>query len=143
MIHLGLVGHPLDHSLSPQIHAAALRASGLQGSYSLFPVAAEDLRGLKDLLARLRSAEITGLNVTIPHKRNVISFLDDRTPAARAIGAVNTVYSRDDKLVGDNTDAAGFLSDLRQFIGTRESGTGDGKSALVLGAGRPGPLCTR
>jgi shikimate dehydrogenase len=135
MIRLGLVGNPLDHSLSPKIHAAALRASGLNGSYSLFPIAAEDLQSLEHLLARVRSAEITGLNVTIPHKRNVIPFLDGLTPAARAIGAVNTIYTRDDRLIGENTDAAGFLSDLGHFIGTGKSGIEDRGLALLLGAG--------
>lgn len=135
MIHLGLVGYPLDHSLSPKIHAAALRSCGLQGSYSLFPIAPDDLQGLNDLLACLRSGEITGLNVTIPHKQNVIQFLDELTLTARAVGAVNTIYSRDNKLIGDNTDAPGFLSDLKQFMRNRESGIGNQKSALVLGAG--------
>lgn len=135
MIHLGLIGYPLDHSLSPKIHAAALRSCGLQGSYSLFPIAPDDLQGLNDLLACLRSGEIIGLNVTIPHKQNVIQFLDELTPTARAIGAVNTIYARDNKLIGDNTDAPGFLSDLKQFMGNRESGIGNRKSALILGAG--------
>jgi shikimate dehydrogenase len=135
MMHLGLVGYPLDHSLSPRIHAAALRASGLQGSYALFPVPAADKQGLNDLLARVRSAEITGLNVTIPHKRNVIPFLDDLTFAAQAIGAVNTLSLRDNKLIGDNTDAPGFLCDLCQLTGRRERRTENRRSALILGAG--------
>jgi shikimate dehydrogenase len=133
MIRLGLIGYPLGHSLSPKIHAAALKASGLQGDYSLFPIHLDDKQGLKDLLARVRAGEIQGLNVTIPHKQNVIEFIDELTPTAKAIGAVNTVYMRGDKLIGDNTDALGFLSDLKRVIGNRESGIG--KSAIVLGAG--------
>ncbi len=130
---LGLVGYPLGHSLSPKIHAAALRASGLQGTYSLFPLHPEDKQALQDLLARVRAGGIHGLNVTIPHKQNVIEFMDELTPAARAIGAVNTVYMRGGKLIGDNTDAPGFLSDLKRAIGNRESGIE--KAAIVLGAG--------
>lgn len=131
MIHLGLIGYPLGHSLSPKIHAAALKACELEGDYSLFPIHPDDKRGLKDLLVRVRTGEITGLNVTIPHKQNVIDLMDDLTPTAQAIGAVNTIYLRDNKLIGDNTDAAGFLKDLKNGIGKRETG----KSVVVLGAG--------
>ncbi len=80
----------------------------------------------KDLLASVRSGEITGLNVTIPHKQNVIPFLDELTPTAKAIGAVNTSYCRNEKLIGDNTDADGFLLDLKKVY--RESGIKNCKS---------------
>lgn len=132
MIQLGLIGYPLGHSLSPKIHTAALSACGLQGTYSLFPIAPEDKQGLKDLLARVRAGEITGLNVTIPHKQNVIELMDELTPTAKAIGAVNTIYMRDDKFIGDNTDAPGFLSDLKRVS---NSSFIIPHSALVLGAG--------
>jgi shikimate dehydrogenase len=130
---LGLIGFPLGHSLSPKIHAAALKACGLQGTYSLFPISPDDKQGLHSLLARVRAGEIHGLNVTIPHKQNVIPLLDELTPTAKAIGAVNTIYLRDDKLIGDNTDAAGFLADLKKFMGGWRLEIGN--SALVLGAG--------
>lgn len=130
---LGLIGFPLRHSLSPKIHKAALESCGLQGDYSLFPIPPDDFHGLKQLLSRIRNEELTGLNVTIPHKQNVIQFLDDLTPAAIVIGAVNTIYLRDNKLIGDNTDAPGFLADLKRFIGNGELGMG--KPVLVLGAG--------
>jgi shikimate dehydrogenase len=135
MIHLGLVGYPLEHSLSPKIHLAAFQSCGLRGDYSPFPIFPDDKQGLEDLLARLRSGEITGLNVTIPHKQNVIPFLDELSPTAKAIGAVNTIYFRNSKLIGDNTDAPGFLSDLKHFVGNRESKIGNWKLAMVLGAG--------
>ena len=133
MIRLGLIGYPVSHSMSPKIHTAALKTCGLEGDYSLFPIAPDDMNGLKGLLGRVRSGEISGLNVTIPHKQNVIEFMDELTPTAKAIGAVNTIYLREDKLIGDNTDALGFLADLKKFIGDWELGIG--KSALVLGAG--------
>ena len=129
---LGLIGYPLGHSLSPKIHTAALKASGLDGSYSLFPIAPEDKQGVKDLLSRVRSGEITGLNVTIPHKQNIIELMDELTPTAKTIGAVNTIYLRNGNLVGDNTDAPGFLADLKQFL---KSSFIIPHSALVLGAG--------
>lgn len=131
---LGLLGYPLSHSLSPQIHTAALKACGLQGEYSLFPIASNNKQGLNDLFTRLRAAELHGLNVTIPHKQNVIEFLDELTPTAKSIGAINTIYLRNNKLIGDNTDAAGFLSDLNKFLGNQSS-IENRKSAIVLGAG--------
>jgi shikimate dehydrogenase len=133
MIKLGLIGYPVSHSLSPKIQNAALEACGLDGDYSLYPIHPDDHQGLKDLLARVRSGEFTGFNVTIPHKQNVIPLLDELTPTAKSIGAVNVIYLRNEKLIGDNTDAPGFLADLKKFIGNQESGVG--KLALVLGAG--------
>jgi len=135
MIQLGLIGYPLGHSLSPKIHSAALKACGLDGSYSLFPIAPDDKQGLKDLLFRVRSGEITGLNVTIPHKQNVIELMDELTPTSQAIGAVNTIYLRNEKLIGDNTDAAGFLSDLNRFLAKSRSSIVNHQSSIVLGAG--------
>lgn len=145
MIQLGLIGYPLGHSLSPPIHKAALASCGLEGDYSLFPISPEDHQELKSLLDRLRSGEITGLNVTIPHKQNIIPLLDALTPTARAIGAINTISMKNGRLTGDNTDAPGFLTDLRKFLTTEtpqpdpqrrgEQRHGDTKSALVLGAG--------
>jgi len=133
MIHLGLIGYPLEHSLSPKIHAAALESCGLQGEYSLYPIHPDDLRSLKDILTRVRCGEITGLNVTIPHKQNVIPLLDVMTPAAKAIGAVNTISMKNDKLTGDNTDAPAFVTDLQSFLKVRTDRKD--KNALVLGAG--------
>lgn len=130
MIRFGLAGYPLAHSLSPAIHAAALRHCDLVGEYSLLPVPPGDTQSLSDLLARLRTGEMTGLNVTIPHKQTMIPLLDELSPAAKAIGAVNTIYVRDGWLIGDNTDAPGFLADLKRSLNPL-----DGHSALILGAG--------
>ena len=131
---LGLIGYPLGHSLSPRLHTAALQACGLEGDYSLFPIVPDDRQSLKELLSRVRSGEVQGLNVTIPHKQNVLPLLDELTPTAESIGAVNVIYLRDQKLIGDNTDAQGFLSDLNKFLATGPRRHGE-LSALVLGAG--------
>ncbi|MBV6392326.1 MAG: Shikimate dehydrogenase (NADP(+)) [Anaerolineales bacterium] len=130
---LGLIGYPLDHSLSPRIHSAALKSCGLAGDYSLFPIHPDDKQSLRDLLARVRSGDIRGLNVTIPHKQSVVEFMDDLTPTAQAIGAVNALFMRESKLIGDNTDAPGFLADLKKEIGDWRLEIG--RTALVLGAG--------
>lgn len=131
---LGLIGYPLSHSLSPKIHTAALKACGLEGDYSLFPIHPDDKQGLKDLLGRVRSGEMTGLNVTIPLKQDVIEFLNELTPTAKTIRAVNIIYLRENKLIGDNTDAPGFLSDLKKNLATVTRRSRD-LNALVLGAG--------
>jgi len=135
VFHLGLIGYPLSHSLSPKIHNAALKACGLQGDYSLFPIHPDDRQALKDLLTRVLSGEIRGLNVTIPHKQNVIPLLDELTDTAKAIGAVNTIYLRNNALVGDNTDAPGFLADLKKFLDNEKSSIVNRQLSIVLGAG--------
>ena len=131
---LGLAGYPLGHSLSPQIHGAALHALGISGEYSLYLITPfpEGKKELAALLDKVKVGAIHGLNVTIPHKQNVMPLLDELTSAAKAIGAVNTIFVQDGRLIGDNTDAPGFWADLQQFIGSKEQ---ERQSALVLGAG--------
>lgn len=130
---LGLTGYPLGHSLSPGLHAAALKASGLQGEYRLFPIPPlpDGLEALERLIVSMRNGGLDGLNVTIPHKQAVIPFLDDLTPLAQKIGAVNTVFRREGRLIGDNTDAPGFIKDLSRYF--KEFHTP--LTALVLGSG--------
>lgn len=127
----GLTGYPLDHSLSPRIHTAALQALGLQGDYRLYPV--EEISGLNELLSFMRRGSLVGLNVTIPHKGSIYPLLDNLTPTTKAIGAVNTIYLLDEQLVGDNTDASGFLADLNYLGWSYKENRS--KRALILGAG--------
>ena len=128
---LGLIGFPLGHSLSPVLHQTALTEAGLTGKYELFtvPPQPEGQKDLESLLNRLRSGDLQGLNVTIPHKQSVFALVDALTPSAAAMGAVNTLYMRSGKLVGDNTDAPGFWGDLSHLP------IQNAKSALILGAG--------
>lgn len=128
-LQFGLIGYPVEHSLSPILHRAALQEFGLRGDYTLFPVAPNDNSGLKHLLAQMRQGEIHGLNVTIPYKQRIIPLLDEITTTAQAIGAVNTIAQQGGRLIGYNTDAEGFWADLQTF-GMDTPGT-----ALVLGAG--------
>jgi shikimate dehydrogenase len=150
---LGLVGYPLGHSLSPLLHTAALKACGLQGEYRLYPVTPSggELETLRSLLDEVRRGRLQGLNVTIPHKQAVLPFLDHLSPTAQGVGAVNTIFYRDGRLVGENTDVAGFWADLaKNFPSPTGSGvSGEGPAgggrgdhgdqlppeALVLGAG--------
>jgi shikimate dehydrogenase len=113
---LGLIGWPVAHSLSPRIHQAAFQATGIQGEYTLYPVNPDTReRELQSLLDRLRRREINGLNVTVPHKKHLAKMVDEVTPEAQAIGAVNTLYINDGKLIGDNSDAPGFLNHLARL----------------------------
>lgn len=133
MLSLGLIGYPLLYSLSPGLHAAALRGLKLEGEYRLYPVPPlpEGAPQLEAIFRRLRTGEIDGLNVTVPHKQNVLSLLDELSDTAKAIGAVNTVFRQDGRLVGDNTDAPGFLADLSRLLPAAYFP----RRALVLGAG--------
>jgi shikimate dehydrogenase len=130
---LGLTGYPLAHSLSPRLHAAALRGLGLEGEYRLYPVLPGDQAGLARLLDRLRDGGLDGLNVTLPHKQAVIPWLDELSPVAQRIGAVNTIVRLDGRLAGENTDVPGFRADLMKHFPAQPRGA-QGK-ALVLGAG--------
>lgn len=127
----GLLGFPLDHSLSPVLHHTALKCHNLKGKYHLFPVDQNDFHlSIPQQLIRIRSGELDGLNVTIPYKQKVIQYLDELTPAADAIGAVNTIYVDNNKLFGHNTDAGGFKRDLESLNIDHQAG-----NILVLGAG--------
>jgi shikimate dehydrogenase len=123
----GLIGDPVEHTMSPAMHNAAYRQMGLDYVYVPFRVKPENLDKAID---GMRAFNIRGLNVTIPHKVAVIPFLDKLDPLAEKIGAVNTVVNDNGVLTGYNTDAAGFLRALQ------EKGIDPkGKKALILGAG--------
>jgi shikimate dehydrogenase len=133
MLTLGLLGYPLSYSLSPRLHAAALHKMGINGEYQLYPVPPlpQGASQLGAIFQRMRVGEIDGLNVTIPHKQTVLFHMDAFTETAEAIGAVNTVLPQQGRLIGDNTDAAGFLADLTRVLPDAPRPAG----ALVLGAG--------
>jgi len=123
----GIFGWPVAHSRSPAMHNAAFAALGLDAVY--VPLAVQPER-LGRAVEAVRALGIAGFNVTLPHKTEVIALLDELTPAARAVAAVNTVIRREALLVGDNTDAVGLARSLL------EAGVAlQGASAVVLGAG--------
>ena len=131
MILVGLIGWPVGHSKSPAMHNAAFRATGVQGYYALLPV---HPHRVGEAVSGLRALGFRGANVTVPHKQAVIPFLDELTPEARAIGAVNTIIVEENgSLVGDNTDATGFIQDLQELGAPLDEIAKS--AALVLGAG--------
>lgn len=124
----GIMGSPVEHSLSPVMHNAAFEAMGIHAVYLPFSVRPEDLG--KATLS-LRALNVNGVNVTLPHKGAVIEFLDELDQSAKMVGAVNTIVHRNRKLYGYNTDGYGFLLSLRK------DGHFDpaGKRVVLLGAG--------
>jgi len=120
-----LIGDPVEHSVSPEIHNSAFQALGLNYVYLAFPV-----KRLKEALQGIRGLGIRGASVTIPHKESIIPYLDELDELAKKIGAVNTVLNDNGKLIGYNTDGeSAYLSLIKN--GARL----EGKKVVVLGAG--------
>ncbi len=107
---LGVIGHPIAHSLSPAMHNAAISHLGVDFVYLAFPVKPEDL---EVALAGFGAIGVRGFSITIPHKQAILPLLSEVSPIARAIGAVNTVYLTDKGWCGTNTDVEGFLAPLQ------------------------------
>ena len=123
----GIIGDPIEHTMSPAMHNAAFKKLGLNYLYLPFRVKSEDVGKAID---GMRALNIRGLNVTIPHKLRIIPLLDKLDPVAKEIGAVNTIVNDDGVLKGYNTDATGFIQ-------TMVGGGIDpkGKNVVILGAG--------
>ena len=107
---LGVIGHPVEHSLSPAMHNAAIAHLGVDFVYLPFPVKPGDL---KAAIAGFAAIGVRGFNITIPHKQAILPLLSSVSPIARSIGAVNTVYLTDKGWCGTNTDVEGFLAPLQ------------------------------
>lgn len=132
----GVIGQPIRHSLSPAIFNAAFTASGLDWAYLAFEVP-EGAAGLA--MAGVRALGLEGVSVTMPHKAAVIDALDELTPDAVALGAVNCVARNGIRLVGHNTDGAGLIDALQLDEGIDVAG----KRCVVVGAGGAARAVTR
>lgn len=124
---LGIIGYPVEHSLSPAMQSAAIEEAGLDYRYIAMSVEPKDLR---EAVIGLKRLHFRGFNVTIPHKIQIIPLLDQIDEHARMIGAVNTVLIEGDKMYGYNTDSLGFIASLKASGFSIE-----GKRAVLLGAG--------
>ena len=123
----GIIGDPIEHTMSPVMHNAAFRQLGIDCAYLPFRVGEE---AVGRAIEGVKALNIRGLNVTIPHKTAVIPYLDGLDPMAERMGAVNTIVNDNGILTGYNTDAAGFLKALKENkIEPR------GANIVVLGAG--------
>lgn len=124
---LGLIGTPVAHSKSPAMYNHCFQKFGLDWAYLAFDIPAERAG---EAVAAIRTLHMRGANVTMPCKNAVIPFLDELTPAARAIQAVNTIVNEDGVLVGHNTDGCGYTQNLR-----RNGIEVAGKKIVLLGGG--------
>jgi shikimate 5-dehydrogenase len=123
-----LIGHPVAHSFSGGMQQAAFDALGIDARYELWDRRPLDLA---DAIAELRGEDFLGANITVPHKEHVVPLVDKLTEEAAAIGAVNVIARDGKKLVGHNTDVAGFKSALDKLVGRQKMP----RHAVVLGAG--------
>jgi shikimate dehydrogenase len=123
-----LIGHPVAHSLSGAMQQAAFDELGIDARYELWDKAPIELA---DAIGELRTEEFLGANVTIPHKERVVPMVDRLTEEASATGAVNTITREGKRLIGHNTDVAGFKVALDKLVGRQKMP----KQAVILGAG--------
>lgn len=138
---LGIIGHPVEHSLSPLMQNAALAKLGLDYTYLPFPIEPQNLAKALDGFAAIG---VVGFNATIPHKQAIIPLLCEVEPIAQAVGAVNTVVRQDDRWIGTNTDVEGFIAPLRSQdknwsqINAVVLGNGGAARAVVAGCSQLG-----
>lgn len=133
---LGVIGHPVEHSLSPVMHNAALAKLGLNYVYLPFPIEPQNLKQALDGFAAIG---VVGFNATIPHKQTIIPLLSEIEPIAQAVGAVNTVVRKGERWIGTNTDVEGFIAPLqsleRDWSQTTAVVLGNGGAARAVVAG--------
>jgi len=133
---IGLVGTNILGSLAPALHEDALAAAGVAGHYHLMDLDVLKGRSLADILSAVRTAGFAGINVTHPFKESVVPLLDQVSPEAREIGAVNTVVvDRESRTVGHNTDRTGFYRGFEQALGRDAA---QGRTVVLIGAGGAG-----
>ena len=122
-----VIGNPIDHSLSPKLHNYWIKKNKINATYEKKLLNNNEI---KDLIFNIREEKIHGLNVTVPFKKMVIPFLDELSEEAKISQSVNTIYKRDNKIIGDNTDIEGFKLSLEKIEQETKN-----KKALILGAG--------
>ena len=122
-----VIGNPINHSLSPELHNYWIKKNNINGNYDKEKLEDKDL---DKFILRFRNKEIDGANVTVPFKRKIISNLDKLSPEAEITQSVNTIYLKDDKIIGENTDVIGFelaIKEIKFEIA--------GKKVFIIGAG--------
>lgn len=127
MLRLCVIGNPISHSKSPEIHRELLQKSGIEGRYEAVRVLPEELA---DFVKSAKAGEWDGFNVTMPHKEAILPLLDELSPTSAAIGGVNTVVIHHSRAIGHNTDAPGLLDAIPFSVA--------GKRAVILGFGGAG-----
>ena len=121
-----VIGNPIEHSLSPRVHNFWFKENNIKAIYEKKKL---DNNGLKDLVLDLRKKKINGVNVTIPFKKEIIAHVNELSPESENTQSVNTIYLKDDKVIGHNTDIEGFE------LSVKEKNYDLLKKILILGAG--------
>ena len=122
-----VIGDPISHSLSPVMHSTNFKVLGLNDTYEALHIPVQDFDNIKEIITE---KNLSGFNVTIPHKERIIPFLDDIDEQAKAVGAVNTVKIEGNKWIGYNTDGLGYVKGLKQVYPDLSNAY-----ILILGAG--------
>ena len=100
-----VIGNPIEHSLSPKLHNYWIKENKINATYDKRQLNESDI---KEIIDKIKKGEIDGINVTVPFKKSIIPFLDQLTSVAKEVRSVNTIFKKDNKVVGDNTDIGGF-----------------------------------
>jgi len=122
-----VIGNPIEHSLSPKLHNYWIKENNIDAVYDKKQLNENDIEGI---ITDVKNEKIDGINVTVPFKKSVISFLDELTQLAKETQSVNTIFKKDNKIVGDNTDVGGFKQSL-EYINYNVKN----KKVFILGAG--------
>ena len=122
-----VIGNPIEHSLSPQLHNYWIKENKIKATYDKMQLNESDI---EEIIGKVKKGKIDGINVTIPFKKSVIPFLDQLTPLAKEVQSVNTIFKKDNKVIGDNTDIGGFEKGLKYINYDLKN-----KKVFILGAG--------
>ena len=122
-----VIGNPIEHSLSPKLHNYWIKNNNINGMYEKKKIEISDL---KDLVLQIRKKELSGINVTVPYKNLIIQYLDELSYEARCTQSVNTIYCKNNKIIGHNTDIEGFKKSIEKLDFNLNN-----KKVLILGAG--------
>ncbi len=122
-----VIGNPIEHSLSPQLHNYWIKENKIKATYDKMRLNESDI---EEIIGKVKKGKIDGINVTIPFKKSVIPFLDQLTPLAKEVQSVNTIFKKDNKVIGDNTDIGGFEKGLKYINYDLKN-----KKVFILGAG--------
>ena len=122
-----VIGNPIDHSLSPKLHNYWIKENNIDAVYDKKQLNETDIKGI---VSEVKKGKIDGINVTVPFKKSVISFFDQLTPLAKETESVNTIFKKDNKVLGANTDVGGFEQSLEYIHYNVKN-----KKVFILGAG--------
>ena len=126
-----VIGNPIEHSLSPKLHNHWIKENNIDAVYDKRLLNESDI---KDIIDEIKNEKIDGINVTLPFKKSIVPFLDQLTPLAKEAQSVNTIFKKNNKIIGDNTDIGGFEQCLKHINYNVKN-----KKIFILGAGGVAP----